>query len=117
VAYLAATLIVIVGGAIGAGIVIVRHETRPGRRPSFRAARRIVNPTRRAFSGELCLCGGTIGKSGKTSDQFGELLGCTSCDGAWTADGRRIVQRRRDRRQGRSPAPEPTDTATPPLSS
>lgn len=113
-AYLAAALILIVDGAIAAGIVIVRHENSPGRRPSFRAARRIVNPTRRAFSGDLCLCGGTIGRSGKTSDQFGELLGCTSCDEAWTMDGRRVMQRGRQRRQSRSQAADPSDNATRP---
>jgi len=94
--YLAAIVIVVGGGASALAVMFVRHESRPVARPSRSAGRRVARRAqkpRRVAPGDLCLCGGTLGKSGKTSDQFGELLGCTGCDRSWTMDGRKIIRR------------------------
>jgi len=98
---LAAVVIVVVTGIIVAAALYVRHELRgPATRPVpvlARAARERARATRRArvAPGDDCVCGGTIGRTGRISRRFGELLGCTGCRRSWTADGRRIIRRRR----------------------
>lgn len=96
------TVVVIVGvaGIILAAVLYVQHELRgPATRPVpvfARAAIRSARAGRRArvAPGDDCVCGGTIGRTGRISSRFGELLGCTACRRSWTADGRRIVRRR-----------------------
>jgi hypothetical protein len=90
--YVVTTLVIVVGGAIVLGLMIVRHENAPGTRPSLQAARRAVRRSRRVEIGDSCACGGTLGKTGQSSDQYGDLLGCTGCSRSWTMDGRKIVQ-------------------------
>jgi hypothetical protein len=104
VGYLVAILIVVVGGAAGLGYLHVLRENRPGSRPSLVAARRAVRRSVIVAPGDLCLCGGRIDKSGKTSPSFGELLGCEGCNRSWTMDGRRIIRRRP---RGQRPTPQP----------
>jgi hypothetical protein len=100
--YLVAIVIVVGGGASALAVLFVRHESRlvhrPSSRPSRSVARRGARPAQRVVPGDLCVCGGTIGQSGQTSDKFGDLLGCTGCDRSWTMDGRKII--RRSRRPG-----------------
>ena len=82
--YLAATVIIVVGGAAALGYLHVRHETRPVELP-------VVTQTgRRVAPGDLCTCGGIIGR---ISDRSGDLLGCSGCNRAWTLDGRRASRR------------------------
>src|SRR5262249_11599800 len=60
-------------------------------------AARIVRRARRArrvAPGDSCVCGGTVGRTEKTSARFGDLLGCTGCARSWTIDGRRIIRHR-----------------------
>jgi hypothetical protein len=90
--YLVTIIIVVVVGSIIAAVVYVSHEIRPTPLPSRVFWRR---GGQRVMPGDNCACGGTIGKSGKTSKRFGELLGCTACKRLWTMDGRRIIRRRR----------------------
>jgi hypothetical protein len=100
--YLVTTVIVVVVGAAAAGFMYVRHEeTRSVLSPSRVVARRVVPRPRRVAPGDRCLCGGTIGRTGKTSDQWGDLLGCTGCNRSWTMEGRKIL--RRYPRQARGP--------------
>ena len=100
---LAAIVIVVVALLILAAVFYVQHELRgPATRPvpvlaqaamrRARGARRI-----RVAPGDDCVCGGTIGRTGRVSRRFGELLGCTGCKRSWTADGRRIIRRRSPR--------------------
>ena len=98
--YLATAVIVVVAVMIGIAVVYVRHESRPDPSAVRRAARR----ARRVQAGELCACGGTVGRTGRTSPKFGELLGCTGCDRTWTLDGRRVLRRVIHRPAGRRPA-------------
>jgi hypothetical protein len=91
--YLAATVIVVVVGLAAAGFMVVRHENRPIPRPAPMGVRRMVRRAPRAAAGDSCVCGGTVGKTGKTSARWGDLLGCTGCDRSWTMDGRRILRR------------------------
>ena len=91
--YLIATIIVVVGGSIILAVRYVHYQLRPVPRPSRifgRRAPRTVAP------GDDCACGGTIGRSGRASPRFGEVLGCTACNRLWTGDGRRIIRRRRN---------------------
>jgi len=44
-------------------------------------------------SGDQCVCGGILGLSGRVSDKFGPLIGCTGCTRFWTASGHRIRTR------------------------
>jgi hypothetical protein len=97
VGYLAPGIIVIVAGAIGLAYLFVRHEISPSPRLSRSAAQRMVRSARRVAIGDLCPCGGTIGKSGQSSGRFGDLLGCTACARSWTMDGRRLIRRRLSR--------------------
>jgi hypothetical protein len=89
--YLAALVILVAAAAVIGGVAYVRHENRPVARPypvmSGRMRRTRVAP------GDQCVCGGTIGKTGRISGRFGELLGCTGCNRSWTMDGRKIIRR------------------------
>lgn len=98
--YLATAVIVAVAVMIGIGVMYVRHESRADPAAVRRAARR----HRSVQAGELCVCGGTVGRTGRTSPKFGELLGCTGCDRTWTMDGRRVLRRVIRRPAGRRPA-------------
>ena len=98
--YLATAVIVAVAVMIGIAVLYLRHESRPDPAIMRRAARR----ARKVHAGELCVCGGTVGRTGRTSPKFGELLGCTGCDRTWTMDGRRVVRRIIRRPSGRRPA-------------
>jgi hypothetical protein len=95
-----AVVIVVVACLILGAVLYVQHELRgPETRPVpvfARAAMRRAREARqaRAIPGDDCVCGGTIGRTGRISTRFGELLGCTGCRRSWTEDGRRIVRRR-----------------------
>lgn len=91
--YLAGIVIIVAGAAVVLGITFVRHENRPVARKSPVMARRVMRRKPRVAAGELCQCGGTIGKTGRISGRFGELLGCTGCNRSWTMDGRKIIRR------------------------
>ena len=90
--YLVTIIIVVVVGTVLVAAKFISHELHPEPMPSrvfrHRAARRVT-------PGDDCVCGGTIGRTGRISRRFGELLGCTACQRLWTMDGRRIVIRRR----------------------
>jgi hypothetical protein len=86
-----AIIVVVVVGSVTAGGLYLRTELRPTPLPSSLYRRRAP---RRAVPGDDCVCGGTIGKSGRTSKRFGDLLGCTACSRLWTMDGRRVRRRR-----------------------
>lgn len=89
--YLVTIIIVVVAGSIIVAAAYIRHEVRPTPMPARVFGRR----TARAMPGDECVCGGTIGRSGRVSKRFGELLGCTACKRLWTMDGRRVIRRRR----------------------
>ena len=98
--YLVTAIIVVVAGSIILAIRFVSHELRPEPRRSPMLGR--SRAARRVGAGDGCVCGGTIGRSGRISKRFGELLGCTACNRLWTMDGRRI-RRRRPRYAGQAP--------------
>jgi hypothetical protein len=104
--YLATGIIVAVAILILIAVVYVQHELRQMRAPAFipSAFVRKVRRTRRVVPGDDCVCGGTIGRTGRISARFGELLGCTGCRRTWTADGRRIIRRRGSSRPEQPPA-------------
>jgi hypothetical protein len=90
--YLVTIVIVVVVGSVLVAVKFVSHELRPTTpRPRRLASRRAA---RRVSAGQNCACGGMIGRSGKISKRFGELLGCTACQRLWTLDGRRLRRRR-----------------------
>jgi len=91
--YLALLVILVAAAAVVLAAVYIRHETRPVVRQSPVMARRVMRRRPRVAPGDLCLCGGTIGKTGRISGRFGELLGCTGCNRSWTMDGRKIIRR------------------------
>jgi len=94
----AIVIAVVVVSALG-GAMFVSHELHHESTPLVfrrRAARRL----RRVTPGTGCVCGGTIGRTGRISRRFGELLGCTACRRLWTTDGRRIIIQRRRRPAG-----------------
>ena len=91
--YLAGIIIIVAGAAVVLGVTYVRHENRPVARQSPVMARRVMRRKPRVAPGDLCQCGGTIGKTGRISGRFGELLGCTGCNRSWTMDGRKIIRR------------------------
>lgn len=99
-------IVVVAGTFIGLLIRHVQQENAPGDRPTMRSARRAMRKSRILASGDLCLCGGALGDTGKTSPKFGALLGCTNCNRSWTMDGRWVVRRRRPRTASRR-VPEP----------
>jgi hypothetical protein len=84
-------------------VVYVQHELRQMRAPAFIPSA-FVRKVRRVAPGDDCVCGGTIGRTGRISARFGELLGCTGCRRTWTADGRRIIRRRGSPRPEQPPA-------------
>ncbi len=99
--YLAGTIIAVVSSLILLAVIYVQHELHgPASRPAqlyAASAERRTSRTRRArrvTPGDRCVCGGTVGRTGKTSARFGDLLGCTGCARSWTIDGRRILRRR-----------------------
>jgi hypothetical protein len=98
---LAGTIIAVVAGLILVAVVYVQHELHgPASRPApvyaASAARRVrrARTARRVAPGDSCICGGTVGRTVKTSTRFGCLLGCTGCARSWTMDGRRILWHR-----------------------
>jgi hypothetical protein len=99
VGYLAAIVIVVVGSLTVLAYLYVRHELRPAPRMSPAFARAAAGRSRRVAPGDGCVCGGTVGRTGRISRRFGELLGCTGCKRSWTADGRRLIRRSRHPRQ------------------
>ena len=90
--YLVTIIIVVVVGTVLVAAKFVSHELHPEPMPSRVFRRRAA---RRVTPGDDCACGGTIGRTGRTSRRFGELRGCTACRRRWTADGRTIIIRRR----------------------
>jgi hypothetical protein len=103
VGYLVTFVIVVVVGSILVAVRFVRSELRPEPRRSPLLGRR---GTLAVAAGDVCECGGMIGRSARTSKRYGDLLGCTACNRAWTMDGRRL----RLRRAGYAgQAPEGTD--------
>jgi len=100
VGYLATAVIVVVAVMIGIAVVYIRHESQPDPELLRRAARR----QRRVHAGDLCFCGGTVERAGRTSPKFGELLSCPGCNRTWTMDGRRVVRRIIRRPSGRRQA-------------
>ena len=90
--YLVTIIIVVVVGTVLVAAKFVSHELHPEPMPSRVFRRRTA---RRVTPGDDCVCGGTIGRTGKVARRFGELLGCTACPRRWTMDGRRIIIRRR----------------------
>ena len=90
--YLVTIIIVVVVVSVLAAAIFVSHELHPEPMPSRVFRRRTA---RRVTPGDDCVCGGTIGRTGKVARRFGELLGCTACPRRWTMDGRRIIIRRR----------------------
>jgi hypothetical protein len=90
--YLVTVVIVVVVGSILLAVRFVRNELRPEPRRSPLLGRR--GGALAVAAGDVCVCGGTVGRSGRTSKRFGDLLGCTACNRAWTMDGRRVRRRR-----------------------
>jgi hypothetical protein len=79
-------------------ISFVRHESKLVARPSLTAATRTLRRSNRlvvASAAGECECGGILGPTGQTSRRYGELLACSDCGKTFTADGRRIILRRR----------------------
>jgi len=103
--YVVGIIIVAVGGSVVFGVFHVTHESGPGERPSLASARLAVRRSRMVASGDLCVCGGSLGETAVASQRFGPLLGCSECDRFWTADGRRMVRRRVARDQRRADRP------------
>ena len=99
--YLAETIIAVASGLVLVAVSYVQYELHhPTWRPPLvyaaiaaRRARRAPR-ARRAAPGASCVCGGTVGRTGKTSARFGDLLGCTGCTRLWTMNGRRIIRHR-----------------------
>lgn len=91
--YLVTVVIVVVVGSILVAVRFVRSELRPEPRRAPLLGRVGALPV---TAGDACVCGGTIGRSGRTSKRFGDLLGCTACNRSWTMDGRRVRRRRPD---------------------
>jgi hypothetical protein len=108
VGYLVTIIIVVVVGTVLVAAKFVSHELHPEPMPSRVFRRRAA---RRVTPGDDCVCGGTIGRTGRTSKRFGELLGCTACPRRWTMDGRRIIIRRR-RPAGAATAATAADAAS-----
>jgi hypothetical protein len=108
-AILVTVLIVVVGGAAGLGYWLVHAETRPGERPVPIIMRRGRKVVRKTMVGDSCACGGTLEESGVVSARFGELLRCDRCRRRWTVDGRRVLARRRPRRNRPGEVPAPLD--------
>jgi hypothetical protein len=102
--YVVGAIIIAVGGSVVFGVYHITHENGPGERPSMQSARLAVRQARLA-SGDLCLCGGTLGAAEVASPRYGSLRGCSGCGRYWTEDGRRVIRRRVVRDQRRSARP------------
>jgi hypothetical protein len=94
-AYFVTAVFVLIGGVALGLILLARHESRLVPRPSLISARRIARRPRVVTAGDQCVCGGVLGPSGRDSEKFGPLLGCTGCSRTWTMSGRRFVRRSR----------------------
>ena len=103
--YVVGAIIIAVGGSVVFGVYHITHESGPGERPSMRSARLAVRQSRLMASGDLCLCGGTLGAPDVASERYGPLRGCSGCGRYWTEDGRRTVRRRVIRDQRRAARP------------
>ena len=88
--YALAAVVILAIAFTAAGVMHVRAELRSVPRPSRVVVRRVVRRLPRVTPGDLCLCGGTVGR---TSSEAGGFLGCTGCSRSWTTDGRRIARR------------------------
>jgi hypothetical protein len=102
--YVVGAIIIAVGGSVVFGVFHIAHASGPGERPSMRSARLAVRRSR-VVSGDLCLCGGTLGEPEAVSARYGRLRGCSGCGRFWTLDGRRVVRRRVTRDQRRAARP------------
>lgn len=107
--YIVTVMVIAVLALIVLGIRHVQQENAPGPRPSLRAARLALRQSRILASGDLCVCGGTLGQTAEISPQIGTLLGCSDCSRCWTMDGRWIVRRRRRRTAARRGPGSPSD--------
>lgn len=90
VGYALTAVVVLALALTAAGAMHVRAELRSVPRPSRVVVRRVVRRVPRVTPGDLCVCGGTVGR---TSNEAGDFLGCTGCSRSWTGDGRRISRR------------------------
>jgi hypothetical protein len=109
--YVITAVLVVVGAVAVLTVMFVRHENRPTARRRVVVRRSVPRP-RRVAHGDQCICGGTVGISGKTSARFGDLLGCTGCKRSWNMDGRRIMRRRPSQQaQVRGPVDEEAGSA------
>jgi hypothetical protein len=88
VGYALTAVIILAIAFTAAGAMHVRAELRSVPRPSRVMVRRVVRRMPRVIPGDLCLCGGTVGR---TSSEAGDFLGCTGCSRSWTTEGRRIA--------------------------
>jgi hypothetical protein len=88
--YALTAVIVLAVALTAAAVMHVRKELRPIPRPSRLVMRRVVRRVPAVAPGDLCVCGGTIGR---TSEQAEDPLGCTGCNRSWTMDGRKIIRR------------------------
>jgi hypothetical protein len=89
VGYALTAVVILAIAFTAAGAMHVRSELRSVPRPSRVVVRRVVRRLPRVMPGDLCRCGGTVGR---TSGAGGDFLGCTGCSRSWTADGRRIAR-------------------------
>jgi hypothetical protein len=93
--YIITAAIVLMVGAAFLIAAVARHEAKLVPRTSLMAARRAVGRSRRlVVAGDQCACGGILGPSGRVSEKYGPLLGCTGCSRAWTQAGQRVLRRR-----------------------
>ncbi len=101
--YVFLVAVLVTGGVILFAVTHSRRENRLVPRPTLVGARRTLQQSRHVVvSGDQCVCGGILGLSGRVSDKFGPLIGCTGCTRFWTASGHRIRTR-----PVRRPSPRP----------
>ena len=93
-AYLLTAVFVVVVVAAAGRIAHARRELRLVPRARSIAGRPAPRRQRLVAAGDRCVCGGVVGPSGRQSERFGPLLGCTACSRSWTLSGRRIARRR-----------------------
>ncbi len=92
-AYFVTAAIVVVLGVSWWLVTEARRETRLVARPHERSGRRATRRSRLMETGDGCSCGGVLGPSGRESEKFGPLLGCTGCSRSWTLTGQRVRRR------------------------
>jgi hypothetical protein len=92
--YVITAVFVVIAAVAVVAAIFVRIDNRPTARPTRVLLWRTWSEPQRVEPGDPCVCGGTVGKAGKTSARFGDLLDCTDCSRAWTMDGRKILRRR-----------------------